>query len=218
MKAVVYNFSGKKSGDVELPDEIFSVPFKNDLVHEVVVSSNSNKRQVIAHTKGRGEVRGGGKKPWKQKGTGRARHGSSRSPIWKGGGVTFGPTNEKNFSKKINKKAKRAALYSVLAQKNRDGEILFIENFSLKEPKTKEALNILENFSKIDGFSDILTKKKNSALITNTEINPNNLKSFSNISATQLDEFRKLNILDLLKYKYLVIISPKESIDFLLSK
>ena len=104
LKTKLYNSEGKESGEVELPESVFGVKLVDDLVHQVVVAQMANARQVLADTKDKGEVRGGGKKPWKQKGTGRARHGSSRSPLWKGGGVTFGPTNDRNFSKMINKK------------------------------------------------------------------------------------------------------------------
>ena len=101
LKVKVYNLEGKETEEVELSEEIFDVKIKDDLVHQAFVAHISNSRQVLADTKNKGEVRGGGKKPWKQKGTGRARHGSSRSPIWRGGGVTFGPTTERNYSKKI---------------------------------------------------------------------------------------------------------------------
>ena len=103
-KIKVYNLEGKKTGEMELPPEVFDVKFKDSLVHQVYVAHISNARKTLAHTKTKGEVRGGGKKPWKQKGTGRARHGSIRSPLWKGGGITFGPRSERNFSKKINKR------------------------------------------------------------------------------------------------------------------
>ncbi len=215
MKTKVYNIKGEEVRDIEIPEEIFGVKFNDDVVHQVITSMMSNQRQIIAHTKGRSEVAGGGKKPWKQKGTGRARHGSIRSPIWRGGGITFGPTNERNFSKKINKKTKKAVLFQILSAKFKDGEILFLDSFSLDEPKTKEAKNILENISKIKGFENILTKKKNSALFTNTELNINNLKSFNNFSNIHFEEFRKLNPLDLLKYKNLVIINPDSSIELL---
>ena len=100
METQIYNQKGEVVKKLKLSEEVFALPWNADLVHQVVVSMTSNQRDNIAHTKNRGDVRGGGKKPWRQKGTGRARHGSNRSPIWRGGGVTFGPTNEKNWSKK----------------------------------------------------------------------------------------------------------------------
>ncbi len=218
MKTNIYNIEGKESGSIELPADIFDLELNNDLIHQVVVSMMSNQRAVIAHTKGRSEVSGGGKKPWKQKGTGRARHGSIRSPIWRGGGITFGPTKERNFSKKINKKAKIKALLQILSQKMRDGEILFVDQISLAEPKTKEAKNILTNFSKIKGFENILTKKKNSAIIFDVEKNDNNIKSFANFKNIKTEEFRKINPLDILNYKYLVIVNPEKSIELLSAK
>jgi len=218
MKSKIYDIKGKSTGDIDLPAEIFDLKLNKDLVHQVVVSMMSNQRSNIAHTKDRSEVSGGGKKPWKQKGTGRARHGSIRSPIWRGGGITFGPRKDRNYSKKINKKMKTKALFQILSQKMRDGEILFVDSLNLKQPKTKEAKEILLNLSKIKGFEMLLSKKKNSALLTNVEYNDNNLKSFSNFSNISLDELRKLNPLDLLKYKYLVVVNPTESVELLKSK
>ena len=218
MQSEIYNIQGKSVGKIDLPEQIFGLEFSNPTVHQVIVSMMSNKRTVIADTKDRSEVSGGGKKPWKQKGTGRARHGSIRSPIWRGGGITFGPTKERNFSKKINKKMKRQALFQILSSKLKDGEILFVDKISLEDKKTKKAKEILENFSKIKGFEKILSKKKNSALILNTEFNENNIKSFANFSNIKLDELRKINPLDLVNYKYLVIVKPEESVSFLQSK
>jgi large subunit ribosomal protein L4 len=120
-----------------LPKEIFDVEINPDLIHQVVVAQTANRRRVIAHTKGRGEVRGGGKKPWRQKGTGRARHGSIRSPLWKGGGVTFGPTKERTFKKEINKKMKRKALFMVLTAKAKNNLLLVLDKIILEQPKTK---------------------------------------------------------------------------------
>ncbi len=218
MKSKIYDIKGNTKGEIELPAEIFDLKLNKDLVHQVIVSMMSNQRSNIAHTKDRSEVRGGGKKPWKQKGTGRARHGSSRSPIWRGGGITFGPRNDRNYSKKINKKMKTNALLQILSQKNRDGEIIFVDSLSFEKPKAKDAKDVLSNLSKVKGFEMLLSKKKNSALITNTEYNDNNLKSFSNFSNVALEELRKLNPLDLLKYKYLVVINPTESVELLKSK
>src|SRR4051812_16206027 len=128
MEATVYNQQGKSAGKIKLPEAVFGVPWNADLVHEVVRLMNSNSRTNVAHAKTRGEVRGGGKKPWKQKGTGRARHGSTRSPIWVGGGVAHGPRKDKNFDRKINKKARAKALYTILSRKFKDGEILFVDS------------------------------------------------------------------------------------------
>ena len=133
----IYNQKGKSVGKLELPGSIFGVAWNGDLVHQVVTAMQANSRTPIAHTKDRSDVRGGGRKPWKQKGTGRARHGSSRSPIWIGGGVTHGPRNEKSYDQKINKKMKAKALYTVLSEKLRKGQILFIEELALKNIKTK---------------------------------------------------------------------------------
>ena len=120
VKIDVYNQEGKVVGDATLPKGIFEVKLNTDLVHQIAVSLSANNRQISAHTKNRGEVSGGGKKPWRQKGTGRARHGSIRSPLWKGGGVTHGPRVERVFEKDIPKKMRRKALFMVLSQKAKD--------------------------------------------------------------------------------------------------
>ena len=132
-----YNKEGKKVGKKRLPKEIFEVPINSDLVHQVVLSQIANRRQKTAKTKDRAEVRGGGRKPWRQKGTGRARAGSIRSPIWRGGGVTFGPTSERVFSKKIPKKMRRKALFMVLSAKAKEKLILVLDDLKSEKPKTK---------------------------------------------------------------------------------
>ena len=164
MEATIYNQSGKSTGKIKLPEGIFGVPWNADLVHEVVRLMNSNSRNNIAHTKTRGEVRGGGKKPWQQKGTGRARHGSTRSPLWVGGGVAHGPRNDQNYSRKINKKARAKALYTILSRKWKDGEILFIDEVKMAAPKAAEAKTMLTVLSKIKGFEKLATKKANAAM------------------------------------------------------
>src|SRR5947207_14998089 len=128
METTIYTKEGKKKGTITLPEEVFGLNWNADLVHEVLTSLATNARTPVAHTKNRGEVRGGGKKPWQQKGTGRARHGSIRSPIWVGGGVTHGPRADKNYFRKVNKKMKAKALYTLLSAKFRDGEVLFVES------------------------------------------------------------------------------------------
>ncbi len=217
MKTEIYDIKGSKAGDIEL-SSVFETELNNDLIHQVVVSMMSNKRMNTAHSKDRSEVRGGGRKPWKQKGTGKARHGSNRSPIWVGGGVAFGPRNERNYDKKINKKMKNNAFFQILSQKMKDGEILFVDSLNFESPKTKEAKSFLENISKISGFETILTKKKNSAIIANTELNQNNIKSFSNFSNIKTEEFRKLSPLDLLNSKYLIIVNPEAAMAILEAK
>ena len=138
-KAKVYYQEGKVTGELELDSRIFGVKAKPALVHEVVVALQANARRPVAHSQTKGEVRGGGKKPWRQKGTGRARQGSIRSPQWKGGGVVFGPRGERNFQVKVNRQAKRQALFMALSDKLKDGRLLVLEAFTPSEPKTKHA-------------------------------------------------------------------------------
>ncbi len=218
MEAVVYNQKGKEVSKISLPENVFGLKWNADLVHQVITSMESNKRTPVAHAKTRGEVSGGGKKPWKQKGTGRARHGSTRSPIWVGGGVAHGPRNEKNYTKKINKKMKAKALYIILSSKFSDGKVLFLDSISFDKPKTKEAVSVLNNLSSIKSYSDISKKKKNSAFVTMSSANTNTKKSFSNISNIKIDEVRNINPVDLLNYKYIVIENPEKSLAFIESK
>ncbi|MEK7108096.1 MAG: 50S ribosomal protein L4 [Patescibacteria group bacterium] len=144
MKIDMYNMQGKVVGSVELDDRMFGVSVRPSLVHEAVVAQQANARVVYAHTKDRGEVRGGGKKPWKQKGTGRARHGSRRSPIWIGGGITFGPTALRNFALKINRRARRKALFMALSDKVATQAFVVVDAFSVTEPKTREVVAMLK--------------------------------------------------------------------------
>ena len=146
MEQPLYNQTGESVGTVELSEKIFGAVFNADLVHQVVTSLAANLRQNIAHTKDRSEVRGGGRKPWRQKGTGRARHASIRSPIWKGGGVAFGPRKERNFSAKINKNMGKAALSMVLSSKVKDNELFVLDSLTLSAPKTKEMVALIKNF------------------------------------------------------------------------
>ncbi|NCS98769.1 50S ribosomal protein L4 [Candidatus Parcubacteria bacterium] len=215
MKLAIYDKKGKEIEKVDLPAEIFDVPFNADLVHQVAVSMASSARSNTAHAKDRSEVSGGGKKPWKQKGTGRARHGSTRSPIWVGGGTTHGPRNERNYDKKINKKVKAKSLAIILSQKARDNEIVLIDSLSLNEIKTKEAVSIINSLAKNDSLKGLKTKKNNAGIISLSERNENTEKSFRNISNLKMDLVQNLNISDLLKYKYLVLVNPKESFEIL---
>ena len=216
MQAKIYNEKGAETGDLKLPESVFGVAWNSALVSQVVLAIQANMRRGTAHTKDRGEVAGGGRKPWRQKGTGRARHGSIRSPIWIGGGVTFGPRSEKDYSKKINKKMRQKALASVLSKKLKEGEILFMENFSMKEPKTSAGLEVLKALStKVGGAEGVLSKKNNSALIALVDKDSNVEKSFSNFSNISVTELRNLSAYDTLKYKILILVGGQEAVDIL---
>ena len=215
METEVYNQKGKSVGKLALPENIFGLPWNGDLVHQVVTAMQANARTPVAHARTRGEVRGGGKKPWRQKGTGRARHGSTRSPIWVGGGVTHGPRNDKSYKQKINKKMKAKALFTVLSEKLRKGQILFLEELSLKNIKTKDAVEVIKDLSKVSGFEKLAGARKPKVYLTcpaKTEIIK---KSFANLKVVEVDEIKNINPVDLLNFKYLVISQPKESIAFL---
>lgn len=212
MKAKIYNTKGKETGEVKLPEVLFDVPFNADLVHQVATGMAANAREPLAHAKMRGEVRGGGKKPWRQKGTGRARHGSTRSPIWVGGGVTHGPRNTTDFSKKINKKMRDKAFRAVLSQKMRDGEVIFVDALGMKETKTKDAQAMLDHLAKDAGFEKLNFKRGKRALISVPARDQVAEKSFRNIESAFVDVARNLNTLELLTYKYLVIVDPEKSI------
>ena len=216
--AKVYSQEGKEVGEVKLSGNVFGLSWNADLVQQVVASMLSASRVIYAHTKDRSQVRGGGKKPWAQKGLGRARHGSTRSPIWVHGGVAHGPNGLKNYDRKINKKMKIKALYTILSKKFRDGEVIFIDKFSIAKPKTTEAISILKSLSKIEACSNIFTKKKNSAIIAISGKKAAFEKSFANIGNVEVDEVRNINPIDLLNTKYIVIENPEESIKFIENK
>lgn len=213
MEATLYNQEGKEAGKVSLPKSVFSVKWNSDLVHQVVTSMQSSVREPWADAKDRAEVRGGGIKPWKQKGTGRARHGSIRSPIWRHGGVTHGPLKERNYVRKVNKAMKTKALYAILSQKMKDGELLFVDSFNFGEtPKTKKAAESLAAFSKLSGFEKIAYKKGSRALVLLSDNKKELVKSFRNIQSAKIDEARNLNPVDALQYKYIVIENPQKSL------
>jgi large subunit ribosomal protein L4 len=200
MKITVYNQEGKELGTTLLPKEIFEVPVNPDLLYQVVVSQMANRRKAIAHTKTRGEVRGGGKKPWRQKGTGRARHGSIRSPLWRGGGVVFGPRKERVFKKVIPQKMRQKALFMALSAKAKNNLLVVLDELKINEPKTKIMAKILEK----------LPLKDKSALIALPAYDKNAILAARNIPRTQTIQAKDLNALDLLSFKYLIM--PKEAI------
>ena len=206
MDVKVYNQEGKEVGKAELPTEIFNVPMNKDLVHQVVVAQMANARQVLAHTKDRSEKRGGGAKPWRQKGTGRARHGSIRSPIWRGGGVTFGPTKERVFAKKINKKMKRQALLIVLSSKVKDKEMVLLDKLELAQAKTKQVMEVFNNLK--TKIKKDLTK---GTLIVLPKSDQKIIRAIKNIPKIKTIRADSLNVSDVLSYRYLLM--PQEAIE-----
>jgi large subunit ribosomal protein L4 len=211
----IYNQKGAEAGTIDLPEKVFAAKWRADLVHQVVEGMKSNKRSGTADTKDRGEVRGGGKKPWKQKGTGRARHGSSRSPIWVGGGVTHGPLAEKNYKRKVSKKMRAQALFSVLSKKLKDNEIIFVDSLALSDIKTKNAVEVVKNLAKASGWKTLASSKKPRVLTALFGRNEKAEKSFRNIPSLEIVFLKNLNPMDVLQYKYLLIENPEEAVKFL---
>jgi len=193
-KVNLYNQEGKVIGKVDLNPDVFSIRPDEDLIHRVLVSQQNRMRSVIAHTKTRSERRGGGRKPWRQKGTGRARTGSVRSPIFKKGGVVFGPRKERNFKTKVNKKTRKKAICMLLSDRVKGEKLKVVDELELKEFKTKGAEKILENLSLGDG-----------ALIILAETNLSLVKSFNNLQEIKTILADQLNILDLLNYSSLLV-------------
>jgi large subunit ribosomal protein L4 len=207
----VYSMAGKKVSTISLPADVFGAQWRADLVHQVTTALQANKRQNRAHTKDRSEVAGGGKKPWKQKGTGQARHGSTRSPIWRHGGIAFGPRNTRDYSEKINRKAKAQALVSVLSRKAKDGEIIFIDKLTFGAPKTAEAVKVLAAIGKAAEAKLLSSNGGNSALVALSNYDANAVKSFRNMQGVHTEEVRNLNPLEVLSYRYLVIENPESA-------
>ncbi len=202
MKTDVYNWQGKKTGTLELPENAFGLSWNADLVHQVVQAMRANERRPYAHAKGRGEVRGGGKKPWRQKGTGRARHGSIRSPIWKGGGVTHGPTKERSFERLLTKKMKLKSLYITLSKKFADGEMLVLDAASMPESKTRQAALALKSLAHVSGFERLA--RKGTHVIVAAE-DAGTVRAFRNIPGVRTLEARNMNTLDLMETKYVLV-------------
>lgn len=218
MESVIYNQEGKETGKIKLPEGVFGATWNADLVHQVTTSMLSSVRKPYGHTKTRGEVAGGGKKPWRQKGTGRARHGSIRSPIWVGGGIAHGPRNEKNFLRKVSKKTKDRALSVILSKKNSDGEVFFLDKLTLSAVKTKEAKKVIDALALVKGFGKISAKRQNAALIVLPKKNIEIERAFNNFSNLEVVEVRNLNPISVLNYSLAVFTEPKETIAFLESR
>lgn len=198
MKVEIKNIKNEKIEELDIPESLFNVVWNPDLVHQVLIAQQENARKNWAHTKDRGEVRGGGKKPWRQKGTGRARHGSIRSPLWIGGGVTFGPRNEKKYKQKVNKKAKKIAIFSVMSKKYADGEFVVIEDFNDKnigQKKTKSMASFINSF----------VNKKMSLMFIFSNKNKDFYKNVRNIKKTHYLSPKSLNVKDLLTPKKIFI-------------
>lgn len=212
LDAKVYSQAGKEVSQIALSEKVFGVAWNANLVHDVVVAMQGNARTNTAHTKNRGEVRGGGKKPWKQKGTGRARHGSSRSPIWSGGGIAHGPRNDRDFSRKINKNTRAKALACVLSQKFAHEAVVFVDSLSFEKPKTTEARKFLVALSGVGKYTDLVTKKKNAALVLLPDRDEHTELSFRNFGNVRVMNMKDVNPVELLTYKYVVVAKPEESL------
>ncbi len=191
-KVSVFNMEGKEVGSLDLNDAVFGVEVNEHLVHMAVVQQLANNRQGTQKAKTRSEVRGGGRKPWRQKGTGHARQGSTRSPQWTGGGVVFAPV-PRDYSFKLNKKEKRAALKSALSSRVQDGKLIVVDELKLDEIKTKQFANIMSNL------------KVEKALVVLSEKNENVVMSARNLPAVKTALTNTINVYDILKYNTLVL-------------
>ena len=202
MELPLYNQQAENIGNIQLLDAVFGLPANNDLMHQVVTSQMANRRQTVAHAKGRGEVRGGGKKPWRQKGTGNARAGSIRSPIWKGGGVTHGPSKEKNYQKDLNKKMVRKALRVALSGKARDGHLVIVDAIALEQNKTKEVAAMMKKFkSALGALNSILFITPDQTIY----------KAARNLPYVDTIEAQNLNPLSILSSTYVFL--PKSALE-----
>jgi large subunit ribosomal protein L4 len=214
----VYSMEGKKVGSLTLPESVFGQPWKSDLVHQVTTAMQANKRQSRAHTKDRSEVSGGGKKPWKQKGTGQARHSSTRSPIWRHGGITFGPRTARDYSEKINKKMRAKALYTVLSRTLADGRLLLVDSITLPEIKTKSAVDVVAKLAGIEGFEKMTSKKATAVVIALAERNELVEKSFANIPTVTVVLAKDLNAVSAMHARTLVMVNPEAIMPSLIAK
>jgi len=232
----VFSQTGEKVKEIELNSKIFNVDIKESVVHQVAVAQMANSRVAIAHTKDRSEVSGGGIKPWRQKGTGRARHGSNRSPLWVGGGVTFGPTKDRNFSKKVNQKQKTKALFMCLSDKVNNNLFILLDKLNLEEGKTKEVAEVIKNLVDVLKLKEIKKREKrkekqvNSVNLVNSEKKEAGKHKFDiknyklslliilpkfdkkifnagrNLTGIKITTADSLNVVDLLKFEKVLII------------
>ena len=196
MKVDLYSQKNEKIGQVDLPDDIFAVKWNPDLVHQVLTVQLANRRKTLADTKDRSEVRGGGRKPWRQKGTGRARHGSIRSPLWRGGGITFGPLKERKFARKINKKMKQSAILGIFSKKLSDQEIKIVDNLKLENHKTKNLAELVKRF---------VSSPQESLLLIPVKENKDLYTAARNLARVGVLNPESLNVYDLLKYRRILL-------------
>jgi large subunit ribosomal protein L4 len=200
LKIKVYNQAAEPIKDLELSAKIFAVEPNHELLHQAMVAQMANCRQVLAHTKDRSEVSGGGKKPWKQKGTGRARAGSSRSPIWIGGGVTFGPTKDRNFKQKINQKMKQKAIFMVLSDRVKSNALAVIDTLEIADFKTKKFNEILSTMEK-----KVLNSERRNILVVNDSKDEKVKYSGRNLVGVKMINLENINLIDLLNHKNLLL-------------
>ncbi|MBW1918050.1 MAG: 50S ribosomal protein L4 [Deltaproteobacteria bacterium] len=191
----VYDINRSKVGEVSLAETIFEVPIKSHLLHEVVTMQRACRRAGTASTKGRSDVRGGGRKPWRQKGTGRARAGTIRSPLWRGGGVVFGP-QPRSYAFKVSKKVRRAALKMALSSKLKEGQLLVLEDYPYDTPKTRDFVKVMQNL------------QINKALFVTSDDHPALALSARNVPYVQVMRSEGLNVYDILCHDYLVLLKP----------
>lgn len=191
----IYNVNKEKVGEIDLKEDIFGVEIKPHVLHEVVVWQRACRRSGTASTKTRGEVSGGGRKPWRQKGTGRARAGSIRSPLWRGGGTVFGP-KPRSYAYTLPKKVRRAALKMALTSKLANGRLLVLDDYPYNRPKTKEFVQVLKNF------------ELDKVLVVTPEVNQTLELSARNVPYVQVLPVAGLNVYDILRYDHLLLLSP----------
>ena len=201
-KVAVYNNQGKETGSIDLTDGVFGVKSKMPVIYQVYTALMANLREPWANTKNKGEVRGGGRKPWKQKGTGRARHGSIRSPLWRGGGITFGPLKTRNYKQKINKKMNQQAVRMCLSDKVLDKKLMVLEDFQA-DGKTKTVAKLRE----------LLPGKGKTVLWLVPKSDDMTKRSTRNIEKLDLQLASDVNVIDLLHHQYVVVI--KTAVDVL---
>ena len=194
-KKEILNLNGEKVKEIKINDNVWGIEPNDAVLHNAIVLAMANSRQASASTKTRSEIRGGGRKPWRQKGTGNARQGSIRAPQWRGGGVVFGPTPNRNYTKKQNKKERRLAVLSALSYKVLDNELIILDNINFETNKTKEMTNLLTN----------LNIRNNKVLVVVEELNENICLASRNLPNVKLVTFEEVNAYDLVSADNMVI-------------